>query len=188
MKMMQRRLKVILPSVNILVATLLLGWANTRPSQEWSPVPWQMVLCFSVNAPANLLRVVISRLWDKTVYPHCSLANADLCLRVGWILENVGFLLAVGLVWWLVGLEIESIGLGRRAIVPKHTPARIAVDVLLISLGALLIFLFVANWRIISVVFAPLPVVEIVFHLAWGFAITIPYGYDLARSITRNRA
>ena len=181
------RLKVVLPTVNVAVATLLLGVGYTRPLREWSPVPWEMGVCFSINAPANLLRLLLMHLWDKRVYPHCSDANARTCLLVGDVLEIGIFLIVVGIIWHLVGLEIESRGAHKRAIVPSSTPLRAGVDLVLLTGAALLTFIVVANWRSFRGVFAPCPALYVFCYFAWALAIAVPYSADLIRCIPRGR-
>jgi hypothetical protein len=186
--MRRPRLSTLLPSLNVAVAATLLCWGFTRPLQEWSPVPWEMSLCFSINAPANLLRLLISFLWDKHIQSNCSVASSKTCMSVGQVVEIGMFLVAVGVVWYVVGLEIEYGGQRKRAIVPSSTWLRAGADVFLISGGGLFAFIFVANLRELHLVFAPWPFIGVCCFLMWALALAIPYGHHLVRCIAEGRA
>jgi hypothetical protein len=184
---MRGRLKVILPGVNVAVAAVLLGVGYTRPLWEWVPVPWEIALAYAINVPANLLRNLVDFLWDKHVHPLCSVAYAETCISFERKIEIAIFLVGVGLVWYIVGLEIESIGLDKRALVPSSTPFRVGADALLLLTAGLLAFIVVANWRSREEVFAPLTVLNFSCYLAWTLAIGIAYGRDLFRCVARSR-
>ena len=145
---MRGRLKLILPGVNLATAAALLGVAYARPMTEGtSPTPWEMVLCFSINAPANLVRYLVSFLWDRHVYPYCPAASAETCIRIGRGIDLVVFLLGVAFFWYVVALEIEAISRGTSAMARLSTPTRVVVDASLVAAGSLFLFLAVENWR-----------------------------------------
>ncbi len=186
--MIRGRLKVILPTVNTAVAAVLLTVGYTRPLREWAPVPWEMALCFTINAPANLLRYFLSIFWERYVFAHCSEANAKAC----WLIVNVpeiGFFLIVTFVtWYVVALEIGSRGQGKRAITPSTPAPRIVVDIAFLTAASFLAFLIAMNWRSRDGAFAPLPATFGVFcYSAWAVAMAIPYGYDLLKVVVRKR-
>jgi hypothetical protein len=185
---MNGRLKVILPIVNVAVAAILLGIGDTRPVQEWSPTPWEMALAFSINAPANLLRSLVSFEWDKHIYPHCSMANAETCIKFERVIEMAVFLLGVAFVWYVVALEIEATRRGTRAMARLRTPLRMLVDLVLFLAGSFFVFLFAANlgsWRLVLRSWTDLGVV---LYLVWGLALAIPYGRDLTRCLVQSRS
>jgi len=147
------------------------------------PVSWEMSLCFSINAPANLLRNLIYYAWDKFVYSHCSIAEADSCIKIGRLIEMGMFLLGIAISWYIVGLEIEA---GRRCSPAKAEfsgSLRATMNLLLLSVGAVLVFIVVANLKALDR-FVP-PLHEIFFYFAWGVALIIISGRDLFRCFNR---
>ena len=184
---MRRRLKMMLPGANVTVAAVLLGVGYTRPLWEWVPVPWEIALAYAINVPANLLRNLVYFLWDKHVYPLCSVASAETCINFEGKIGIAIFLAGVGIVWYIVGLEIESIGQNKRAIVPSFTPLRVGADAILLLVAGILVFIVAANWRSREGTFAPLPVLDSSCYLAWAVAIAIAYGRDLFRCVARSR-
>jgi hypothetical protein len=186
--MIRGRLKLILPTVNTVAAAVLLTVGYARPRREWAPVPWEMALCFTINAPANLLRYFLSIFWDRYIFAHCSEANARACWLIGNVTE-IGFFLVVAFVMWhVVVLEIGSIGQGKRAIVPSAPAPRIVVDVALLAAAGFLIFLLVMNWKTRQGSFSPLPAaLGMSCYSAWAVAMAVLYGYDLIKCVTRKR-
>lgn len=77
-------------------------------------------------------------LWDKHVYPHCSVAYAETCINFEGKIGIAVFLVGVGIVWYIVGLEIESIGQDKRALVPSSTSLRVGADAVLLSVAGIL--------------------------------------------------
>jgi len=184
---MSGRLRVILPTVNVAVASILLGIGYTRPLVYWSPVPWEVALCFSINAPANLLRNLVWFEWGKHVQPHCSLANVENCIKFERVIETALFLLAVAFVWYVVGLEIEATRKGTRAMACFGVPARVLVDLVLFSVGSLGVVQPGADWRSWQLPFRSRADLGVLFYLAWSLALVIPYGHDLIRRIASLR-
>ncbi len=178
---MLARLKLILPGINVLIAAILLGVGYTRPIREWSPVPWQMALCFSINAPANILRYLASLLWDRYVYPNCPATSADTCIRVGFGIELVIFFLGAAFVWYVVALEIEAISRGMSAMAGLGIHARVVVNASLVAAGLLFLFLFMKNWGSSHLIMAPQYRVGILSCFAWALVIVIVCGRDLIR-------
>lgn len=186
--MIRGRLKLILPAVNTVAAAVLLTVGYTRPLREWAPVPWQMALCFTINAPANLLRYLVSFLWDKHIYHNCSEANARACWLTGNAVEIAFFLIATFVAWYVVALEIASRKQAKRAIVPSVPALRIVVDVVLLVAAGFLAFLLAMNWKSREGGFSPLPGNFGMFcYFAWTLALAIPYGYDLIKCVARKR-
>jgi hypothetical protein len=154
---------------------------------DWSPVPWQMALSFSINAPANLLRDLVRVLWDKHVYPNCSMENADKCIRIGMGIEIFVFLLGVAFIWYIVALEIKATRRGTITMAHLGTPARVVVDAGLVAAGSVFLILFVENWKSLHLIMAPWYGAGIFCYLAWALFIVVSYGRDLIRCISRSR-
>ena len=184
--MLRGRPKLILPVVNTVAAAVLLAVGYTRPLREWPPGPWEMALCFTINAPANLLRYFVSRLWDKYVFTNCSEANARACLLIGNVAEIGLFLIVTFVTWYAIALEIESRGKGKRALVPSAPALRMVVDFTFLTASGFLVFLLVMNWKSRGGAFSPLPGnFGMGCYFAWALAFAIPYGYDLIKCVTR---
>lgn len=177
-------LKVMLPAANVGIAAILLGIGYSQPVANWSPVPGQ--LAYSINAPASLLRELVWFEWDRHVYPHCSVAISEACIKAERGVETAAFLLGVAFVWYVVGMEIEAGRRGTRVMACFGAKARGFVDVILFSAGLLFVFLFVANWRTMHLSFRSWIDFEIFFFLAWALAFVLPYGRDLIRLATRD--
>lgn len=178
---MSGRLKVILPVVNVAITAILLGIGYGHPVGGWFDLPVE--LAYSINAPANLLRDLIWFEWNKHIYPHCSVANSEACIKAERGIETVAFLLSIAFVWYVVAAEIEAGRRGTRATARFGTPARVFVDVVLFSAGAVFAFLFVANWRSWHLLFRSWAGLGVFLYLAWALALVIPYGNDLVRIV-----
>jgi hypothetical protein len=188
--MTRPRLSVLLAGINVAVAAVLLRVAYTRPLREWTPVPWESYWCYTINAPANLFRNLVSSLWEKHVYARCSAASAETCIAVEKVVDIGVFLLAVGLIWYVVGLEIESRGQMKRAIVPSATLLRAIVDIVLVLAGVFIAFILLANLAWFSGHrghLSALFVLDSFCYLAWALAFGIPYGHDLVKCIAQRR-
>jgi len=150
------------------------------------PVPWEVPLCYTINAPANLLRYFLSIFWDRFIFAHCSEANAKACWLIANVPENVFFLIVTFAMWYVVALEVGSRGKGKRAIVPTAPAPRIVVDIALLAAGGFLAFLLAMNWKSREGAFSPLPAALGMFcYSAWAVAMAVPYGYDLIKCVTR---
>jgi hypothetical protein len=169
-----------LPAINVTVAVILFGIGYTRPKLAWAPVPWEIALADSINAPANMMRYLAEKGVDKHVYLHCSDENAKTCLRIDWVVENLVFLLGILFVWYVVGLEIEAGRRRTRAMARFGTLTRVLTDAGLLLLGSFFAFLTVAYLRFDGTLYA-------LFYLAWALAIIVTYGRDIVHCIFRSR-
>lgn len=172
--------RLMLPAINVTLAVILFGIGYTRPKIDWAPVPWEMALADSINAPANMMRYLVEKGFDKYVYPHCSDENAKTCLSVDWVVENLVFLLGIFFVWYVVGLEIEAGRRRSRATARFGTLTRVLTDAGLLLLGSFFAFLTVAYLRFDGTLYA-------LFYLAWALAIIVTYGKDIVHCIVRSR-
>ena len=188
--MTRPRLSVLLAGINVAVAAVLLRLPYTRSVHEWTPGPWESHWCYSINAPANLFRNLVWSLWDKHVYARCSAASAENCIAVGRVVDISVFLLAVGVIWYVVGLEIESPGQIKRAIVPSRTLLRAGVDIVLVLGGVFIALILLANLVWFSGHGGHLSasfVLDSFCYLAWALAFGISYGHDLVKCIFQRR-
>ncbi len=169
-----------LPAINLTVAVILFAIGYTRPKIAWAPVPWEIALADSINAPANMMRYLVEKGFDKHVYLHCSDASAKTCFWIDWVVENLVFLLGILFVWYFVGLEIEAGRRRSRATARFGTLTRVLTDAGLLLLGSFFAFLTAAYLRFDGTFYA-------LFYLAWALAIIVTYGRDIVSCIFRSR-
>jgi hypothetical protein len=118
----------VLPLVQVAVAVALTTSNRLGPFSIADPT-WtkpDRQFCDGLNAPAALIRFFLIRfadIWFPLYYP------------IEFVLETVVFFLLVGLLWYLVSIEIG--GKGQSVLTPK-TGIRRAADVLAIIFGAVL--------------------------------------------------
>ena len=186
---MALRLRFVLPVVNVLGGSALLIYAALRPGRGdgISPGPQPAVLCYLINAPASVFRNFAISAWDRLVVANCSAANTEACYSVGRIVEVGLFLGAVGLLWYLVGLEIESSTQDKRAAVPSWSPLRVLADSALIAIGVFLAVSAVAIWRGPVWMHSLWSGLGGITYTAWATAFIATYGRDLFRCITQIR-
>jgi hypothetical protein len=175
-----RKPRLLLPAINVTLSVILFGIGYTRPKIAWAPVPWEIALADSINAPANMMRYLVEKAFDKHVYLHCSDASVKTCLWIGWAVEDLVFLLGILFVWYFVGLEIEAGRQRSRATARFGTLTRVLADAGLLLLGPFFAFLTVAYLRFDGTLYA-------LFYLAWALAIIVTYGRDIVLCIFRSR-
>jgi hypothetical protein len=125
------RLYALLPLAQMVIAEMLLWWSERfrllTHLQDMPGPDRAFVLCISINAPVSLLRA----LWFR----HLS----------GWH-DDALLIVVIGLFWFWVALNITSWQRGRSAMMFSWKPLRLAGDLLLTAVGALLGFVFAMNF------------------------------------------
>jgi hypothetical protein len=127
-----RKLKfaIVLPIAQILIASVLLLWADRTPIPPPNfPVAW--FLCRALNAPVMLLMIPLGGNWNFV--PQIPFIGRSL------------FLTSVGVVWYLVGRALD-----RRGAKPAREPRVVTVlaaQSLLLVAGILLLLI---AWRDVS--------------------------------------
>jgi len=182
MKML-RRPRIILPCINVAGVAVVLALANVQTSHRGGVGPPQVAFSYMIEAPAALFRKFVVSLWDSAVAANCSVVSIETCYSAGGILGNCVFLAAVAMLWYVVGLEIESWDQEKRAVVPARTSSRIAVDLALVLVGVFFGFLEVAIWRDLSWVSWPRALLGALPYALWATAFAGAYGQDLLRCI-----
>jgi len=144
---------------------------------------WEFAVCFSVNAPANLIRLLASSFWFHFVEPNCPFSRFEVCVYLSLPFEIGFFLAAVFFVWYEIGVVIEQwtqAGLDRNSKV--H---RIIIDLVFVLGGGVCAFVFIENVRRFRAVLYPMPSLGIASYAIWPLALLTLFGQDLARVCAR---
>jgi hypothetical protein len=147
------KLRYVLPLVQMALAVALLWQSNlwfkeaVRLSDIPGPSP-AFELCRSINAPIALFQA----LWFR----YAS-SSAD----------NIVFVLAVGALWYWVGVNFESWRRYRAVLVIRRKSLRLAIDLVLFAMGVLLAIVFMSEMRKVLPYFDP--------RSLWSLAIFGPY-------------
>ena len=182
------RLRIVLPSINMIgVAVIIL-----RENLQGRPAGMgfrslQEVVCYWINAPANMLRNVVMSIWDRLIVANCSLARTETCYSIARIVDVGVFLVSVWVLWYVVGLEIELRGQAKRAAVPARMSLRAVADVFLMLIGFYFVFLEIRMWQDVSWKFPMLSVLALIPYAAWALAFTGTYGHDCSLCISEMR-
>lgn len=151
--MRKLRLAIVLPIIQVVVASLLLLWADRAaiPPPNFS-VAW--LLCRSLNAPVMLLMILFGGNWNFV--PQIPFVG------------RAFFLITVGFVWYLVGRALD-----RRGAKPAREPRIVtvlAVRSLVLVTGLLLLFI---GWRELSDKIFPSVSAFLTFMRMAGFTLPI---------------
>jgi hypothetical protein len=176
--MTRSRLQTWLPSVQVLLAAVLLTSnylrrIDTPHDPSWTALDRQF--CDGLNAPVALVKYLLLRIvYRELPYPYGDWA--------GLILETVVYLALVGLLWYVVAREIASGPRGRsKTGNTTKTSARPITDVLLIAFGITLAIATVALHAGGGTYYGLFGIL----HLLWAAVIVTFYGYDLCFSFRK---
>lgn len=176
-------LRYVLPVAQVGFALGLLSLAHHRSEMLGSHAAWKILL--GVNAPLISVRFLW---WDVLAY-----YQAD--FPMGLLADGVS-LVAVGLLWHGVTLNLEAWRQRRSVLNFKFRPLRAIVDVMLLSLG--LFFGFFAVYALAHLDGIPpnstlfwlwwVPdLLQAFFSGLWGLALAIPFGRDLVLAAKPSR-
>lgn len=168
---MRPKLKISLPMIQILVAVVLLTSNYLRPvntphNPSWTAPDRQF--CDGLNAPAalvkNLLLVIVHR---ELPFPYSD--------WVGLLVETVVYLGLIGLLWYIVAVEVEG-GTRRPASGSNaRTGVRPIADSLMIAFGITLAIATTISHRGAGTYYGLFGIL----HLFWAVVIGAFYGHDL---------
>jgi hypothetical protein len=142
-----------LPLLQVLLAAALITSNLLRPLSYSSFTYPERQVCDALNAPVVLVRYYWLR-FALREFPH---------LYAGWagvIIENIMYIALVGLLWYLVSIEIGGQKEGKVSIIAEKTGMRTAFDLLLISFG---IYLGIVS------------ILELYRFVMWHGVFAIPY-------------
>jgi hypothetical protein len=131
---MRSSLRIWLPLAQVLLAAVLISSNLLRPDPLSNPsfkAPDRQ-FCDALNAPVVVIRGWFLRFAERE-FPHLYGQ-----LYGGWagvIIENIIYIVLVGLLWYLVSIEIGGQKEGKVSIIAEKTGMRIVLDLLLIFFG-----------------------------------------------------
>jgi hypothetical protein len=170
---MRVKLRYALPAAQMALSVGLLWWSDRWFKVQMllqdmpGPAP-AFTLCISINAPIALPRALLFR--------HVS---------ASW--DYVVLVLAAGMLWYWVALNIESLRREGKVLMFRWVPLRVVGDLMLIAMGVFWGLTFVAEtralrqprplsgWLWASGIFCPL--------LAWSLALIFFFGRDLIQCV-----
>ena len=178
---MRDRMRLVLPLVQVVVATALTAQDFLRPGTferpSWTAPFRQFFL--GLNAPAALIKVYLTKLawmWDLRYYPTM------------FILDTIVYVGLVGMVWCAVSIEIHGNG---KSILTSKTGVRRLADLLAVVFGGVLVITGLLIHRRISGYLVSYPdyvghpdLVAVLFFI-WGAAVAVFYGHDLWACFSR---
>jgi hypothetical protein len=98
------KIRIVLPALQLFIAVVLLSWGHTIPDPiryDTPFVPTPTLICEGITAPALFVRPVID------VLPAYFLGPFQLRIA-GFMVEEILFLVAVAVVWYLVAIRIAN--------------------------------------------------------------------------------
>jgi hypothetical protein len=162
----------------VAAALLILAMQRTRLGILGGFGPPERLICNSINAPAMFFRACAMYLWHRLHLPY-EFPEA--------VVEIAVTVVGVGLLWYLVGLEIDAGRQGRRGILPSMFRWRVALDLALILFGVFLALVGVGSWLILR--WTPMYAgIQAGLFFAWALVLVGTYGRDLVRSVIQRIA
>jgi hypothetical protein len=167
---MKNSMRIALPLVQMLLAVGLTWNAYHHPTQE----TLGRAVLFALNAPVTVVCYCLETLAMFFCPSQYMTSPSTGCYPIQFIFETVIYIGLVGLLWFVVSLEVA--GRGRSILTPK-TGARAAVDLLATFFGVgVVAFGIVWSGRLGR----PLNVrIAGITFLVWGIVIVSFYGRDL---------
>ncbi|HEV2112898.1 MAG TPA: hypothetical protein VGR50_02040, partial [Terriglobales bacterium] len=115
--MMGTKLRLWLPLVQCLIAAGLITSNGLRPDSIHSPsfIAPDIQLCAAINAPATVAKAVAMFVfWGRVTqsfYNHYpDLLSRAALVRINFLLDAAFYLVLIGVLWCLIGIEIENLG------------------------------------------------------------------------------
>ena len=128
---MRRKLEYVVPSLQVLLAIALLVWTYRWQEalmriQDMPGTPPFFALLIAINAPLAFPRALVFR--------HLP----------GWW-EWITLVVAIGMLWYWVSLNIKSWRQSRRVFMFSWTPLRLAGDAVAVGIGAMWVFVLLRD-------------------------------------------
>jgi hypothetical protein len=164
------RLRILLPSIQIVVAVILLTSNYLRPDPPHNPASRaaDLQFCDGLNAPAALAKYLLMRIvYREVLFPYSPWAEL--------IVQTVVYLGLIGLLWYVVGLEIDRRTRGGPSRSTARTCVRPIADSLLIAFGITLAIVAVKFHAGAGTYYGLFGIL----HLSWAVVIVAFYGHDL---------
>lgn len=136
-----------------------------------------LMASYLINAPVLFVRYAIASVVDRSIRATCSPSSGEACFHIEKIADYAILLIAVGLLWYLVGRGIESRLRLHTGDVSNQGCRQLAMNLILITIGVFCGIIGVLNWRERSFPWRlPLPFVA---YLVWALALLVLGSLDL---------
>jgi len=176
---MRRNFKYVLAGLNVVVASCLLATEYLFPSTTGVSLGRLGVrLCNWINVPAALIRNSFEALLHSFVVRFCA---SDDCSRIRAALSVVVFLSAVGIVWYIVGVRLES--QPAQAIGRRLRLFRLFTAPIIIMFGIFVAMVGVAEARSVAWYSWAKAVLIVLPYLIWSLAIIFSYAHSFLRNL-----
>lgn len=128
---MRLKLKYVLPLLQMLLAVALLVWTDRWQQalmriQDMPGTPPSFTLLIAINAPLAMPRALVFRYLP------------------GWW-DDITLVVAIGMFWYWVSLNIKSWQQSRRVFMFSWIPLRLAGDTIAVCIGAMWVFVLSQN-------------------------------------------
>jgi hypothetical protein len=192
------KLRYTIPLAQMALALVLLRlsyledvWQHRAGCHMCGPGP-AFHLLISINVPVAVARAF----WWRALYS----ASEGFGPMIAYLLDGGTQVVAIGLLWYGVMLNVCSLQQGRMVLMFRWLPLRIAGNVILAATGMFWALYCVANdllgwnlWNLAPIVPRPEPsvysflwfIVLVGLHLTWSLALIYFFGRDLALALSR---
>lgn len=172
---MRPKLRYALPLLQVLLAVALLVWSErwerAHIRQDMPGFPPAFIPLAAINFPLVMLRTLMSRhfpfLWGR------------------W--GDVALVIAIGVFWYWMSLNIESWHQSRRVFMFSWKPLRLAGDTIAVGFGAIWPFVFVSRYLVPPPV-SPTEWLLNVPALLWSGALILLFGRDFVQCLLTSKA
>jgi hypothetical protein len=176
---MRLKLKYVLPPLQMLLAVALLVWTERwertlMRTQDMPGTPPSFTLLIAINAPLAMPRALVFRFLP------------------GWW-GDITLVVAIGMLWYWVSLNIESWQQCRRVFMFSWIPLRVAGDTIAVGIGALWAFVLSHNRT-----YSPLALLSstdwlwfvpcMCLAMLWSAALILLFGRDFVHCLLHSRA
>jgi hypothetical protein len=179
---MRLKLKYVLSPLQMLLAVAFLVWTDhweraLRRIQDMPGPRPSFTLLIAINAPLAMPRALIFRY-----------------LPGRW--DEITLVVAIGMFWYWVSLNIESWQRSRRVFVFSWMPSRLAVDTIAIGIGAMWVFVLAHNrtYQFPALVSSTVSSTDWMWFvpcmclpILWSAALILLFGRDFAQCVLASK-
>ena len=168
---MNRRLRLLLPLVQVAIAVILTVHNRLRPRywESGASSAWDWQWCAALNAPATAVWACLLRFRGYWYQDH---------LLAGIVLENVVYFVLVGALWYAVSIEISGKG---RSVLSANLMIRTVADLIGMIFGGVLAWGGSEVFRYRFGYVSAYTMSVVVPYFLWAAVIVAFYGHDLWR-------
>lgn len=180
------KLRFILPGINLVASAAGLIHDNLQSFGRKNPEPSAALLaCYLINAPALVIRRAAEFAFSKLIPEVCNPVGLDSCYRAERITSVAVFMMALGMLWYLVGRAVEAEWLGKGRGAEPGDWRRGSLDAIVILFAMFCAVIGVLNWRERSnPLNLPLPFVA---YILWALILGVLCSRDLVRCCSHNK-